>query len=213
MAVLEHINGYWTGNQYLTEDQMIENATWIYNYLINLPGTQAWKHVAICCFLGNVQQESTINPGIWQDLTQTIKDGYGLTQWTPSTKYTDWCKKERISPQYMDSALKRVQWECDNEGKGADQWYPTSKYPYTFYEFTQADDANISKWTECFMRCYERPAEEHANLFGRTNNSRYWHLYFRGLDPGPMPDPTPEHGRRFKWWMYMGRPNQRGVRR
>lgn len=68
---------------FLTEEQMNENATIIYNRLIE----KGWSSNAICAVLGNMQPESyTINPGKRQDYGGP---GYGLVQWDPASKYLD----------------------------------------------------------------------------------------------------------------------------
>lgn len=57
---------YW-GNTYdssnaLTMEQMKINANYIYSYLSN----KGWTKNAIAGILGNMQSESSINPGRWQ---------------------------------------------------------------------------------------------------------------------------------------------------
>ena len=81
-----------SSNAYLTVAQMTGNAQYILNYLM----ARGWSKEAVCAMLGNMQSESTINPGIWQGLDSSRVDlGYGLVQWTPSTKYTSWATGRR----------------------------------------------------------------------------------------------------------------------
>ena len=68
----------------LTWEQMKMNAEYIYSYL----SASGWSMEAICGVLGNMYRESKMNPGIWQQ-NNIIKEGYGLIQWTPATKYLD----------------------------------------------------------------------------------------------------------------------------
>lgn len=71
---------YYTGNRWLTLAEQKVNA----NYLRSLLEAEGWTLHAISGLLGNTQTESTINPGIWQNLNPgNPKLGYGLTQWTP----------------------------------------------------------------------------------------------------------------------------------
>lgn len=56
--------GVTSGNFYLNMPQMTENAKHIMSYLLD----KGWTKNAICGMLGNMQTESTINPGIWQSL-------------------------------------------------------------------------------------------------------------------------------------------------
>ena len=50
-----------SSNAYLTVAQMTGNAQYILNYLM----ARGWTKEAVCAMLGNMQSESTINPGIW----------------------------------------------------------------------------------------------------------------------------------------------------
>ena len=45
-----------------------------------------WTINAVCGVLGNLEAESTINPGRWEnDIVNNYQAGFGLAQWTPST--------------------------------------------------------------------------------------------------------------------------------
>ena len=74
-------------NAYLSQSQMTDNAQYIADYLIN----KGWTRNAIAGILGNMQRESTLNPGLWESLIYgNMSGGYGLVQWTPATGYTSW---------------------------------------------------------------------------------------------------------------------------
>ena len=51
-------------NAYLSQSQMTDNAQYIADYLIN----KGWTRNAIAGILGNMQRESTLNPGLWESL-------------------------------------------------------------------------------------------------------------------------------------------------
>ena len=51
-----------SSNKYLTQKEMQENVNEIYTYL----NGKGWTTNAIAGLLGNIQRESTINPGLWQ---------------------------------------------------------------------------------------------------------------------------------------------------
>ena len=70
---------------YLTQDQMENNAKLFKQYF----QSKGMTLESICGMLGNIQQESGLNPGIKQ--TANTSSGWGLIQWTPSTVLTDWC--------------------------------------------------------------------------------------------------------------------------
>lgn len=87
---------YW-GNTYnssnaLTLAQMEINANYIWTAL----KMQGWTRNAVAGMLGNMQSESSINPGRWQSDRvggSSEGHGYGLVQWTPYTKYTNWVSR------------------------------------------------------------------------------------------------------------------------
>ena len=73
------------GNYYLSESEMKNNAEMFYDRMRGY----GFSLNAIAGILGNVQYESSINPGIWESL-DPYEGGYGLVQWTPYTKYSEW---------------------------------------------------------------------------------------------------------------------------
>lgn len=156
-----------SGNYYLNTEQMKDNARYIRDYLT----PRGWSINAVCGMLGNMETESTINPGIWQNLDEgNTSLGYGLVQWTPATKYLNWCDDRGYNPSTLSTALKRIEYELDNDI----QYIPTNTYPLTFSEFktsTLAPDylANV------FLHNYERPAE--PNQPARGMQANYWYTY------------------------------------
>lgn len=109
----------YSGNRFLSMAEMTENAQYILNYLT----AKGWTKNAICGMLGNLQTESTINPGIWQSLNEgNMSGGFGLVQWTPATKYLDWCTSQSLIYTEMDSNLLRIIYEVENSL----QWYNPS---------------------------------------------------------------------------------------
>ena len=67
---------------------------------------------------GNMQSESAINPGRWQSdivMPDPTYAGYGLVQWTPYTKYTNWIVNQGFSdPSEMDANIFRILYEVSN---------------------------------------------------------------------------------------------------
>lgn len=164
-----------SANRYLTTAEMQTNAKYIYWYLLQ----RGWTLNAIAGMLGNMQTESTINPGIWQNLDAgNTSLGFGLVQWTPSTKYTDWCEENGLDPSAMDSALKRIEWELKN----GEQYYPTSSYPETFAEF-KVSTKSAEYLARAFLANYERP--EDPNQPARATQAATWYKYLSGLNINP----------------------------
>src|ERR1700752_3873572 len=98
-------------NAFLSHDEMTENA----QYILDFMTFQFWTKESICGMLGNMQTESTINPCIWQNLDAGNTNlGFGLVQWTPATKYIDWCTQQGLEYANMDSNLMRILYEVAN---------------------------------------------------------------------------------------------------
>lgn len=151
----------------LKQNNSLTNARYIYNYLIG----KKWSKNAICGMLGNMEMESTINPGRWQNDTVNTKNGYGLTQWTPSTKYTDWLTSGADKAD-IDNQLKRILYEVSN---GNLQWVSSNYSPsMSFSDFTKSTSSTTAL-AECFLKCYERPADQSSTVIKkRKDNASKW---------------------------------------
>lgn len=183
-----------SGNFWLTQSQMEENASYIWQKL----SENGWTIQAVSGMLGNMQSESTINPGIWQNLDPSNPElGYGLVQWTPSTKYTNWCAERGLSPGNIDSALERIEWELEN----GVQYYPTTNYPETFAEF-KVSTKSPYYLAGAFLYNYERPAEPNPTL--RGSQAENWYTYLSGSPPPPTPGPV-YTGSKMKFIYYLKR--------
>lgn len=172
-----------SGNRYLSLAEMQNNALYIY-YKLSANG---WSLNAIAGMMGNFQSESTINPDIWESLNEgNTSRGYGLVQWTPATKYLDWCTTQGLDPAEMDSALARIEYELAN----GLQYYATDEYPETFAQF-KTSTKSAYYLGMAFVTNYERPAEITTV---RGENAEYWYNYlldYVGTTPSPDPDPEP----------------------
>lgn len=172
-----------SANRYLTEEEMQLNARYIWQYL----SAKGWTLNAVAGMLGNMENESTINPGIWQNLNEGVGPAYGLVQWDPYTKYMTWCEENGLDPADMDSALQRIEYELENGLQ-----YYKNKYPYTFAEFKVSTDSAYT--LACaFAFDYER---SHTALYGteeekaalrqlRGNDAVKWYNYlanYAGVD-------------------------------
>lgn len=200
MGVLLRVGlfGSYYGNDYnssqsLEMEQMQVNATYIFNYL----STQKWSVNAIAALLGNMQAESSINPGRWQGNNVGGGPAYGLVQWDPFTKYTNWATSNGYSdPSEMDSNLARIMYEL-KEGEGY-QWITTSEYPISFEEFTTSE-RDITFLTTAFLKNYERAGVEHLET--RINYANSWYSFLTGMEP-VGPTPTTNKKKKFKWVLF-----------
>lgn len=200
MGLIERTGQYGTywGNTYdssntLTMEQMQVNAEYIWRALQN----QGWTLNAVAGMLGNMQSESAINPGRWESDSvggDPTSHGYGLVQWTPYTKYTDWATSNGwLDPSVMDGNLARINYEVANNL----QWIPTQSYNYSFSDFKTSTDTPYNLGL-AFLANYERPADPNQPI--RGNQAEYWYEYLGGIPPVP-PQETIKKG--FNWVLFI----------
>ena len=155
-------------NSYLKQHEMLVNARYIYKYLSD----NGWVPNAIYAVLGNMEKESTINPGL---VERGGSGGYGLTQWTPPTKLTNWLGNKEKSD--IDNQLSRLVYEANNE----EQWDSSLCKPghpaMTFAQFTKNPNS-CSVLAEYFCRCYENPEKVDDKILERQNRAKKWSTLF-----------------------------------
>ena len=166
-------------NAYLSVSEQKNNATIIYGYLT----AKGWTRNAIAALLGNMEVESTINPGIWESLTsdpEAYKEandrypGFGLVQWTPYTKFADWAGSGWRTA--YNKQLDRLIYEMEN----GLQYYPTDNYPETFREFSLSTKSP-EYLAAAFLYNYERPKS--PNPTDRGTRARKWLEFLATVTP------------------------------
>jgi hypothetical protein len=154
----------YSANRYLTKEEMTVNAQYIMDDLLS----KGWTKNSVAGMLGNMETESTINPGIWQSLDENnMSVGFGLVQWTPASKYTDWADANGYAWGDISGQLARLQYEIDNNI----QWISTTEYPMTFAEFKVSTETP-EYLADVFITNYERPADPNQPI--RGTQARYW---------------------------------------
>jgi cell wall-associated NlpC family hydrolase len=173
---------YFAVNGALTKSEREANA----EYIRKSKTASGWSLPAICGLLGNMQQESGINPGRWQGGVVKDSKGYGLVQWTPSTNLRSWTKANGLD-DLMDGQMAKIEWELVN-GK---QYFGTYEYPLTFKQFAACTASPVKAWSAAyylarvFGRNYERSgailsggdaAEKSLNARGEAATA--WYEFF-----------------------------------
>lgn len=181
-------------NAYLKQSEKEINARYIWNYL----GSKGWTINAVAGLLGNLESESTLSPTLWQsriegsiinsDGTHSLNmsvlagrsSGYGLVQWTPYSRYTNWCKSNGLNYWDIDSQLARIIYETQHPSEA---WaLPSYNRSYvfrgdSFYGFSFNDFITSTKdpgWlAACFAFCYEKPDASNNTLSDREKNAGY----------------------------------------
>lgn len=177
---------------YLTQSEMENNATEFYGYF----NSKGFTIESVAGMLGNLQQESNINPGMKQ--TASASSGWGLIQWTPSSNLTgyatahgsDWATGE-IQTQLM--------WDEIINGYGG-QWLPKPSlgYGYTGAEFSQL--TGVAEACKAYL--YERERAGTEALTKRLTYANNWYEFLTGVTPPTPPTPpTPTKRKRMPVWM------------
>lgn len=152
---------WYAKNDYLTKEEMMWNAKNI-TVLLAMAGMSG---EAIAAVLGNMQAESGVNPGIWENL-DPFNGGYGLVQWTPYTKYSDWWGTGWENNG--DAEIKRIIYEMMN----GLQWKETIEYPMSFKDFwiSKLDSRYLA---QVFVKNYERPKDPDQDF--RSDYAEKWY--------------------------------------
>ena len=173
---------YVSGNFYTNQSQRETNARYAYRFLSRIVG--GWTIQAIAAMCGNWEVESSINPGIWENLDYgNTSVGYGLVQWTPATKLFNWANPRGLDITDLATALLRIDWEAENQ----EQW--TTTLPMSFTEFKHS---TLSPYllAQYFCRYYENPTSPDLNYRGQRGER--WYNFLLNV---PL-------GRESKFWMY-----------
>lgn len=181
-----------SGNRYLSLAEMQNNAELVQAYGL----AEGWSINAICAILGNMQEESGINPGIWENREPYV-GGYGLVQWTPYTKYSNWAGSGWRNNG--DKQLERISYEAANDLQWDDNFY-LGPPPYSFTEFLTDDTTDLATMANYFLWYYERPR---VNIQPeRAVNAQYWYDFLDWENPPEPPGPEPpEPEPEFPWWI------------
>lgn len=159
------------GNRYLSQSEMENNARLVWNYF----GSLGWTLNSVAGMLGNMQRESTINPGIWENLdpSQSSILGYGLVGWTPGTRITNWLTSHGYELTSGEGQCAKIQEEWQHPEIEV-VWLTTDEYPETFNEFVSSHESP-EYLASCFLYNYERAGV--AAEDERRQNARNWYNF------------------------------------
>lgn len=160
------------GNRYLSNSEMENNAYIFYSIMSG----KGWTLNAISGTLGNIEKESTINPGLWQNLTENPKLGFGLVQWTPSTNYTNWANSNGYR---IDDGDYQCKW-IDELTVSSGQWIVTTNYNMTFDEY-KGSSLSPDYLASAFLKNFERAGVEVESE--RRECAIKWYNFLNGLSP------------------------------
>lgn len=175
-----------TDKNRLTDEQQKANAEYIYDYL----SKQGWTKEAICGLLGNIQQESQLNPGVWQNFQNTSL-GYGLVQWDDATKFLNWANLDASKADNLakNDPKKLMDLQLDfliytsktTTPSNKREWFATTGYgsPYKMtYEQYIVSTKNVGDLALVFHASYERSADDAKRKQNRIDYANKWYDYF-----------------------------------
>lgn len=164
----------------LTQAEMENNVSLMWNFF----GSLGWTANAVSALAGNVEAESTVNPGRWEgDNVGNLGGGFGLVQWTPATKIRNWIVETYGNDDYTNGVyqLNRIVYESETPGT---QWFSTNAYPLSFKDFTTSEQSP-GYLAVVFLLNYERPADQSTSVQNyRASLAEKWYTYITGL-PAP----------------------------
>lgn len=169
----------------LTQEQQDANAIYIRDYCYSI--YPDWTQNAVAAMCGNFAHEGVMNPAQWQyGMDMAPDSGYGLGQWTPSTKILDFLSQGGYPNYSIPGQMDRVAWEAANN----QQWIPTSTYPMSMEDFLISEDPP-STLASAWLYDWERPGDPASTEGIRQASADYYYELFTGNPPKP---PEPERG-------------------
>lgn len=113
-----------SSNAPLSQPQMENNA----EIIVGLLTAKGVNDRTIAAILGNMQAESTINPG----RHETGGQGYGLIQWTPQSVLID--HAEKIGLTDYENGSVQVETLLSELGGANNDWYTTAAFIHPYYD-------------------------------------------------------------------------------
>ena len=199
------------------------NATEIYSVLYHNYG---WTLEAVCGALGNMTQESFLNPGQYElgHGTPTNPWGYGygvgLIQLTrPNSNYPNpwlyWCQQNNISIGDGYAQLDLYN-HCDESAyqtmglaQGIWGWISGSAplYPMSFDDYIISTDTPANLCAVFYQNLENHGGSTDSSLPTRQSYANHWYEYFTGVTPPP---PTPSgSSKKMPLWFYLKQPYRR----
>lgn len=181
---------WYYGDRQLNDEEMLNNAQLVQQWGLQF----GWSANAICAILGNMESESTINPGVWGD----NGNAYGLTQWNPYTKYALWAGAGWKNNGNKE--MERINYEANHE----EQWFANRELgiePYcTFSQFVHDSTTPIETLADWFCWFYEHPT--YPNQPQRGIDARKWYNTLSWEEPPEPPEPPdPPEPEPFPYWL------------
>lgn len=170
-------------SRHLTETEMQNNAQKVREF----GASRGWSLNAIAALCANLEAESSINPGRWEgDNVGVTSAGFGLAQWTPSTKLTNWILETFGNTDYTngDYQMQRFVYEADNGLQYyQNELYPSYNTPALFSDWLTSNESP-SRLAKVFLHNYERPGDQSTSVENyRGQLADKWYEFLTGSPP------------------------------
>ena len=184
-----------SGGYSRTSQEAFDNAICTFRKLSSL----GWTVNAVAAVYGNMEAESGYNPWRWESdavpyYANTPSYGYGLVQFTPSSKYISSSAAQGYSgygPNWADHTGSANDGDAQLEyiHNYAD-YYSTTAYPMGFDEF-RTSTLDAGTLARAWLYNYERPADPTATEDARAEAGQYWYNILSiysggGFNPGKI---------------------------
>lgn len=174
-------------NSTLTTAQMNANAAYVLSYLRQ----QGFTKQAACAVIGNMQAESDVDPGVWQEKNDILQ-GYGLIQWDDATKFLNYAVKKgylaNAQPEttnamalnnpkkLMDAELEFLIWSC--QPAQSEFFAPKPAMQHTGHSMSfdtfKKSTLKVHTLAIVFHDHYERSQDNATKLNLRGNYAESW---------------------------------------
>lgn len=185
--------------------EMLNNALNIYSFFHQL----SWSDQAIAAIMGNMQVESTLNPGITQtrrvNLPENLdvlyyKSGLGLVQWTTTGADRDTGKDQKLvryalrnNYNWYDGWAQCYRLKGEHDSDATYHFFYKVKVNGQFYTFQNfvTSTAPVADLTKAWLYGYERATLD-ADSNRRIADAEYWFDWIQTMpepvEPGyPLP--------------------------
>lgn len=159
--------------QYGFTENQYNTAFEVYSFFKNA----GWTDNAIFGMLGNMTQESSLNPNQWQyGYYNNTNGGFGLVQWTPATKLINWCSDKKYDYTQALPQCERILFELNNNLQ-----YSEIGFNISFKQYTQLNDSP-GEMAQIFCSNYEKAGVPVTG--NRINYANQWSAILSGVNPG-----------------------------
>lgn len=179
-------------NSHLTDEETQNNGRIVASFFM----AQGWNKKSVAALCGCMQQESQINPMLWQEYMPEWgpETGYGLVQWTPATRLTEKVDIWHLG-NYQDGTVQCmcILGEYNTTDSDYKEWWIRSGWNLTFEQWAH-NTAGLDAQTLAyyFVNNYLRPFDPTNPNYGRY--AAAWEQYMESGEFPDTPTPTPTPG-------------------